>query len=498
VQYPTKEDYLKAVQRSASFTGELRRAKFELHPVWQIPKPAAGSSAVVFKATLDGDAQALRFLTREDASRRDRYEALQEHFVGHGLVGAVAMSSWLDDAIRINGRSWPAVRMQWVNGRTLNHYVDHLVEQHDTTALGNLAEAWRQLVVRLQRAEFAHGDLQHGNVLVDERGALRLVDFDCSWIARFIGQPPPTETGHRNYQPANRAWGRWMDTFSGLVVYLSLRALAANPTPWHVLNTGENLLFQRDDFRPPFETPAWAHLSSIRDPELDRLADQLRQCCAPGWAPTGGLGELLTERARPWWELTGTTPVVVARPGPAPHPVSAPAPESVPVAGPLPRPIPTPRPTLPPPPPLRPGPAPPHHPASPQTSQPTGPWWGSVEPGGRPAPPRTEAPAKAPAGAPSGRREGRIRSDTVGSALAGLLAGFAVAGGTGLPAAGVVAGVLVAGLCLLVCALRRDRAGAATCVTGGRAVGSSGHDQFGRGQERRWVSIRPSRRWTAT
>jgi len=443
MHYPTKEDYLKAVQHSASFTGELRRAEFELHPVWQIPKPAAGSSAVVFKASLDGEPSALRFLTREDASLRDRYEALQEHFVGHGLVGAVAMASWLDDAVLVNGRSWPVVRMQWVNGRTLNHYVDHLVERHDITALASLAEAWRQLVARLQGAEFAHGDLQHGNVLVDERGALRLVDFDCSWIARFAGQSPPTETGHRNYQPADRAWGRWMDTFSGLVVYLSLRTLAANPKPWHVLNTGENLLFQRDDFRPPFETPAWAHLSSIRDPELDRLAERLRQCCAPGWAPTGGLGELLTERARPWWELTGTVPV------------AAPAPASVAAGAAPPKPTPTPRPTLPPPPPVRVGPAAPRQPVPARSGQPTGSWWGPAEAGGRPASPppnASTAPPNAPPAARAGGPKGRRTKAVVGAAAIGVFVTFVVAAATREPEGGLLAGSLAFLLFLLVSA----------------------------------------------
>lgn len=306
--YPNKDDYLRAVQHPESFTSEdLRRARFVVHPVWQIPTPAAGSSAVVFKAVVGGREQALRFLTRPDAARRDRYEALRDHFVGHGLVDCVALASWQDDAIRVNGRTWPVVRMEWVNGRTLNQHVDQLVEWSDTVALAELAATWRGLVDRLQRARFAHGDLQHGNVLVDEHGTPRLVDFDCAWLERFTGQPPPPETGHRNYQPAARPWGRWMDTFSGLVVYLSLLALSKNPAPWRVLHTGENLLLRRDDFRPPFQTPAWWHLASIRDPELDEVAARLRECCAPGWTASGGLTDLLAARTRPWWELTAQT-----------------------------------------------------------------------------------------------------------------------------------------------------------------------------------------------
>lgn len=428
MRYPSKEDYLKAVQRSDSFTSkELRRAEFVPHPVWQIPAPAAGSSAVVFKAVVDGEEQALRFLTREDASRRDRYEALQEHFTGHGLTGCVAMSRWVDDAIQVNGRTWPVVRMQWVNGRTLNQYVDHLVAQLDTRTLGELAGVWRELLERLQSAGFAHGDLQHGNVLIDDRGALRLVDFDCSWIPQFAEQSPPTETGHHNYQPATRPWGRWMDTFSGLVVYLSLLTLSKNPMPWHALNTGENLLFQRDDFRPPFETPAWVHVSSIRDAELDELAGRLKECCAPGWSATGGLGELLAPRAVPWWERTGMAPTDPTRVGPVAEP-PPPEPQMSPV--------------LPPPPPIDTSPSPvaQHDPERPQPERPVRPWWGSSA--GQTAPTQRPRPAQS----------------ATARAIGGVLAiGLVVA----LIAAGIartvilIIGLLITCLFLLVRRLRR-------------------------------------------
>jgi eukaryotic-like serine/threonine-protein kinase len=401
MQYPNKEDYVRAVQRSESFTSdELRRAEFALHPGWHIPVPAAGTSAVVFKAVMDGEEQALRFLTRHDASRGDRYEALQEHFTVHDLVSCVAMSRWVDGGIRINGRTWPVLRMQWVNGRTLNQYVDHLVEQGDTRALAGLAGAWRELVVRLQGAEFAHGDLQHGNVLVDDCGALRLVDFDCSWIGGFSGQQAPSETGHRNYQPENRPWGRWMDTFPGMVIYLSLLALSKNPRPWDVLNTGENLLFRREDFSPPFDTPAWQHLSSIQDPQLDQLVTRLKECCTPGWSACGGLDELLAPRPLQWWEriertAAGQTPV---RPIPPPPSTSLPAP---PVAQ-----IPTPR-------------TPPQHdPRRPPSRKPGEHWWDDARARNTPEP-ATSPPDPARPGA-------RLRIGGVLRLVGGLLVALLV------------------------------------------------------------------------
>jgi hypothetical protein len=334
VRYPSPEDYLKAVQRPESFTtDELRQAELVVHPVFRIPMPASGTSAVVFKAVIGGETQALRFFTREDRWSADRYDALHTHFTGNDLEDLVAMPQWVHDGIEVNGRTWPVVRMQWVEGHTLNKHVDELVAHEDTGALGTLAERWLELVMSLQRTEFAHGDLQHGNVMVDERGTMRLVDFDCSWIARFAGWPAPGESGHRNYQPDTRPWGRWMDTFSALLIYTALRALAKNPMPWHSLNTGENMLFRREDFQPPYDTATWTHLAGIGDRQVDDLARRLVGCCTPGWAASTGLGDLIVQssgrgarshapRTKDWWELAAAgTPVasVPATPAPVQH-----------------------------------------------------------------------------------------------------------------------------------------------------------------------------------
>ncbi|MDQ2706917.1 MAG: hypothetical protein M3Z25_04470 [Actinomycetota bacterium] len=84
------------------------------------------------------------------------------------------------------------VRMQWVEGRTLDEYVGHLVAAGDVPAIGALAGTWRDLVRRMQTARFAHGDLQHGNVLIDTRGTLRLVDLDY-----VCGSPTSRASPHR-------------------------------------------------------------------------------------------------------------------------------------------------------------------------------------------------------------------------------------------------------------------------------------------------------------
>jgi eukaryotic-like serine/threonine-protein kinase len=330
--FPAAGDYYKAVQAPArSFTvPKLRAAEF----VWDSlgPTLARGSSAVVFQASVEGKPQALRCYIRNDASSRDRYSALDAYLAEHDLSPYVSGTTWLDDAITVNRATWPVLTMEWIDGRTLNEYVDFLVTNSNAAALTTLAAKWRELVALLQDGEFAHGDLQHGNVMVDQDGRLRLVDFDGVWIPQLAEHSPPSEFGHPNYQhPLQHVWDRWLDTFSALVIYLSLVALGKDPALWLALYNSKNLLFAKNDFFLPFETETWKQLAALGDPQVDELCRRLQECCDPDWVCTGSLEMTLDQQAvtparqpipveQRWWErkpapASSAAAAVGSRPG---------------------------------------------------------------------------------------------------------------------------------------------------------------------------------------
>ena len=262
---------------------------------------------MVFRAAVGDEDYALRCYTRQDASTPERYAALDNFVASHGLSKYVGIVTWLEDEVRVKGAGWPVLKMEWIAGQQLNEYVGYLADNGNGAALGTLAGRWLELVSELQRVGFAHGDLQHGNILVDQRGHLRLVDFDSIWIPPLLGQAAPTETGHPSYQPhGNTAAGRWgphMDTFSSLVIYLALTALAGDPGLWQKFNNGDNLLFERADFAPPYETDIWKHLAGLGNPEVDRMTGKLRDCCEPGWVAAKSLADTLRTT---WWERGGS------------------------------------------------------------------------------------------------------------------------------------------------------------------------------------------------
>ena len=90
--------------------------------------------------------------------------------------------------MNIDGHWFPVVKMDWAPGRPFNLVIeDHL---HDPASLIDLSKRWADCVYALESSCLAHGDLQHGNVLVDADLRIRLVDLDDVWIPALDGPPP--------------------------------------------------------------------------------------------------------------------------------------------------------------------------------------------------------------------------------------------------------------------------------------------------------------------
>ncbi len=141
--------------------------------------------------------------------------------------------------------------MEWVQGEPLSAFIEkHLGNR---SALLSLARRWVEMVKALQKASIAHGDLQHGNVLVAD-GQLWLIDYDGMYVPALSGEGSH-EVGHRNYQHPLRTeadFGPHLDNFSAWVVYVSLIALAVDSRLWHQFSGGDEcLLFRRRDFEQP-------------------------------------------------------------------------------------------------------------------------------------------------------------------------------------------------------------------------------------------------------
>ena len=102
----------------------------------------------------------------------------------------------------MRGQWYPILKMGWVEGEPLNLYVEKNLTH--ASLLRDLDREFAKMVRDLRRFFIAHGDLQHGNVLV-VNGKLKLVDYDGMFVPDLDGLPSH-ELGHPNYQhPARSA-----------------------------------------------------------------------------------------------------------------------------------------------------------------------------------------------------------------------------------------------------------------------------------------------------
>lgn len=279
--YPTPSDYQEAVQvpTSAFADADLQAATPRTN-VLGLPQPITGAFAAVFPMTTEGGrTYAVKCFLKEVSEQQARYNAVAERLEDVEL-GALVDFDYQPEGIRVNGTDYPLLKMEWVDGTVLSRFVGEHLESPDV--LARLAEAWADLMGDLEACDLAHGDLQHGNVLVqetDQELRLRLVDYDTMYVPALEGWRS-AEVGHRNYQHPDRTdsdFGPTLDRFPGLAVYTALRALAARPGLWDRYDTGENLLFQDADFYDPEQSALMDELATME--ATAPLAEALRTAC---------------------------------------------------------------------------------------------------------------------------------------------------------------------------------------------------------------------------
>ena len=279
--YPTPSDYQEAVQVPASaFADADLQAATPRTNVLGLPQPITGAFAAVFPMTTEGGrTYAVKCFLKEVPEQQARYEAVAEH-LGDLDLAALVDFDYQPAGVRVAGTEYPVLKMEWVDGTVLNRFVEEHLDAPDV--LARLSAAWADLMGDLEDCDLAHGDLQHGNVLVqttDDGLRLRLVDYDTMYVPALEGWRS-AEVGHRNYQHPDRTdsdFGPTLDRFPGLAVYTALRALAARPSLWERYDTGENLLFRDADFYDPEQSALMDELASME--ATADLAEALRTAC---------------------------------------------------------------------------------------------------------------------------------------------------------------------------------------------------------------------------
>lgn len=281
-QWPSAADYVAAVQdpERCVVDPRIRSAEFATN-VMGLPKVSSGQVAAVFPVTIDGEKAALRLFTAP-TDHAERYARISEFLAQHPNTHLVD-SIWIPEAVEFGSGRYPAVLMPWVGGATMATFIDDAIEDDRPIQVRYLADRWIVAALSLIASGAVHGDLQHGNVMVTEDLAIKLIDYDSMWVPGLAAEL--AEVGHPNYQHPERMEDGHvtptLDVFPAYVIYLSLRAIAADPSLWDKFYNGENLLFVQSDFTAVGRqgAPIWDALAENPDTEVAQMARTLAELC---------------------------------------------------------------------------------------------------------------------------------------------------------------------------------------------------------------------------
>jgi serine/threonine protein kinase len=239
----------------------------------------AGGFSVVFPyETINGEKWAFRCWHADISNSKKRYEIISDA-IKKAQLSFLCDFEYVEKGINVEGSIFPTTRMRWIEGITIKDYICQYRESK--IVLEELAENFLQMTKKMHSQSLAHGDLQHGNILVSADHLLHLVDYDSFYCPRLKGEPD-TVTGLPDYQhPArqrNKAVSEKLDYFSELIIYLSIRAIAEAPSliDKYKVEDADHLLFAKEDFEDIKNSQIYNDILSLGK-EYEELLDVLEE-----------------------------------------------------------------------------------------------------------------------------------------------------------------------------------------------------------------------------
>ncbi len=277
--FPTLSQYNKIIQnkgnKAFSTLNDITFIPARTSPI-KIYSFGSGSYAVVFKAVENYKNIAIRCFIGSDENYATRYKRIDNYLKNINEAWKSDIT-FLDNEIKVEGVLYPVLKMDWVEGKLLNNYINDNL--YDNEKLSQLQEQVINTSTSLESHKIAHGDIQCGNIIVKEevgKPILKLIDYDGLYIPEFKGLVQ-FERGREEFQHPKRSnfvFDEKIDRFSFLVIITALEALKFDKTLWLEImqggfNTLDNLLFQGSDFKNPSQSILFKRLKSLNKQSLN-------------------------------------------------------------------------------------------------------------------------------------------------------------------------------------------------------------------------------------
>ena len=236
-----------------------------------------GGFSVVFPyEDANGEKWAFRCWHSDVNNSQKRYELIAEA-IQKANLDFLCGFEYIEKGINVEGNIYPTTRMRWIDGVTIKEYICQNKKSKDR--LLTLADNFLRMTQKLHNQSLAHGDLQHGNILISSDNKIYLVDYDSFYCPELRGEPD-TVTGLPDYQHPSRITNKYvtekLDYFSELVIYLSIRAIAENPSliEKYKVEDADRMLFSKEDYKDFIHSSIYLDVKSLGK-EFTELLDIL-------------------------------------------------------------------------------------------------------------------------------------------------------------------------------------------------------------------------------
>jgi len=236
----------------------------------------AGGYSIVFPyIKQNGKKIAVRCWVADIGNAKKRTQAISNYLASLNSSYFVDFE-YIDNAILVNGQKYPVVLMDWVDGETLKDYISNNI--NNKIRITQLAEEFKKMVIFFHSVNIAHGDLQHGNIVINRSAELVVIDYDSMFVDSLRGMSDEVK-GLPGYQHPARQKTKEIshkaDYFSELIVYLSLLIFAREPSLWDEYKDTEDLLFSSQDFNNPSDSRLITSFKDSNDQTISNLTNRL-------------------------------------------------------------------------------------------------------------------------------------------------------------------------------------------------------------------------------
>ncbi len=155
---------------------------------------------MVFQIKQNGELWAFKVWHTDLNNIKYRYEKIENQLSIFKLPYFVEFA-YVEKGIVVDGTYIDTHRMKWIEGLTLNEYItQYISEPHRFLEIAN---KFKQMVSCFHKHGIAHGDLQHGNIIVKKDESLIVIDYDSMYVKDLKGMPDIIK-GQAGYQHPGR------------------------------------------------------------------------------------------------------------------------------------------------------------------------------------------------------------------------------------------------------------------------------------------------------